>query len=109
MTSIRDGNIFEAMRLVIPEHRERMERYQQEVDAGLRQKPVISQSRYAEFSLTIAEAVMNKAKIRITLFNKNGDEFIEGIPIMDCGRLRLATDEGVLEIPVKQVVDVTNV
>jgi hypothetical protein len=106
MTNVRYDNIFEAMRLVLPEHRARMGQYEREQEANQRKKPVVSQERYAEFSLVIAEAVMEKAKIRITLFNKYGDECINGIPMMDRGRLRLATDEGVMEIPVKRVINV---
>lgn len=105
MTHISDGNIFETMRLVLPEHRARMEEFQREREASERKLPVISQDRYVEFSVTIAEAIMNKDRIKVTLFGKYHDEHVEGIPIMDQG-LRLVTEQSVVEIPRKRVIDV---
>ena len=74
MVVLRNGNIFEAMRLVLTEHRASIEQYESGLEANQRKQSVISQDRYAKFSLIIAEAVMNETRIRITLFNKYRDE-----------------------------------
>ncbi|TDY37157.1 YolD-like protein, partial [Alicyclobacillus sacchari] len=53
--NIRDGNIFEAMRLVLPEHRALMAQIQRE--RTRRKRPALTEERLEEMQYTLSEAI----------------------------------------------------
>lgn len=105
MPSLLDGNLYESMRLILPQHRQKMEEYERDINMAKRQQPLISEHQYAEFSQTISDAILNQSEIEVTLFKKSGDEVITGIPYMDRG-LCIQTDIGKERIPTERVTNV---
>lgn len=75
-----DDNIFEAMRLIIPEHREAMERIDR--DAKRRKRPELADDAIDEMQQVLAEALKDGARIQVTVFNEWADKVYEGIPEM---------------------------
>ncbi len=108
MSELLDGKLYEKKRIILPQHRKVIEQYEHGLDASHRKQPTISNQQYAEFSVLISEAVLNQSRIQITLFNKHGDEYIIGVPYVD-GGLRIKTDEGTVEVPMKRVTDIRNI
>ena len=76
---IIDGNIFEGMRMIIPEHREAM------VEQGRQQKrverPILDQDKLEEMSRLLAEAILNPFAIKVSLYKPFGIETIHITPI----------------------------
>jgi hypothetical protein len=101
---ITDGNIFEAMRLVLPEHRELMRQSEQE--RTKRKQPILSEDEWSEMGYILEEALQYKYKIRVTIFDPSQHVVREGMPIIRNGDLCLQTDEGVHQVPVNQVVKI---
>lgn len=100
---INEGNIFEAMRLVLPEHRAVMKKWQSE--RSLRNPPTLSDDEFQEMQYTITEAVENGSRIRLTLFGASGDAVVEGIPVYD-GRLKMVTDRGAQVVDIRRLIKV---
>lgn len=98
---ITEGNIFEAMRLVLPEHRELMKRSGRE--ESKRKQPVLSEDQQAEMEYILGEALRRKRKIRVTIFGAFQDMTREGVPFIKNGGLRLRADTGIVPIPVEKV------
>ncbi|BCJ86741.1 YolD-like family protein [Effusibacillus dendaii] len=99
---IVDGNIFEAMRLMLPEDRELMERSRRE--STRRRLPIISQDAWNEMAYILDEALHQKQPIRITLFEPHEDVIWEGIPVVKNGHLKLQTADGIRQIPLEKVI-----
>lgn len=94
---INEGNIFEAMRLVLPEHREMMrgwsrQRHQQKF-------PILSEDEIQEMQYILSEAIEARARVRITLFGAHDNTVFEGIPMFK-ERLYIVSNTG------KQIIDV---
>lgn len=101
---INEGNIFEAMRLVLPEHRGVMKGWQSE--RSMRNAPTLSDDEIQEMQYVISEAVENGSRIRLTLFGSFGDAVVEGIPVYD-GRLKMVTDcEDVQSVDLRRLIKV---
>ncbi|SFV10445.1 YolD-like family protein [Alicyclobacillus macrosporangiidus] len=92
MTSIRDGNIFEAMRILLPEHRATVERYRER--RSRRRPPDLSEDELSEMQYVLAEAVEERKVVRLTLFGPIQDEVLEGVPELLGGRLWLSRTGG---------------
>lgn len=100
--NLRDGNIFEAMRLVLPEHRGMMAHRNQERRA--RKSPTLSQDETDQMRYMLSEALENGSPVRLTLFGVYDDDVLEGIPIYD-GRLRIKTAKGIVEVDRRRLID----
>ena len=100
---INEGNIFEAMRLVLPEHRSIMADWNQQRDQ--RTLLALSEDEARVIQYTLSEAMARGATVRLTLFGMHGDEVIEGVPIYD-GRLKITTVDGVTEVNVERLIGV---
>lgn len=105
MSELLDGNLFEKMRIILPEHRHLMENYEKEKEISKREHPIISEHQYAEFSKTISEAVLSQSEIQITLYKKGENEYVTGVPIVD-HKLRVLTGAGLITIQTNRVIDV---
>ncbi|MBX6395989.1 MAG: YolD-like family protein [Alicyclobacillaceae bacterium] len=101
---ITDGNLFSAMRLALPEHRDMAE--QMERESRRRRAPALTEDQLAEMEYVLAEAMETGSRVRITLFGLNEDEVWEGIPVLRNGRLYLEDDSGKRAVPVERVVGV---
>jgi hypothetical protein len=101
---IVDGNIFEAMRLVLPEHRELMKRFKQQ--SNQRKLPLLSDDARDEMEYVLAEALRQGRTIRVTLFDPDEDVVWEGIPVLKDRQLHLQTADGIRRVPVQKVVKI---
>ena len=102
MTDILDGNIFEAMRMILPEHRILMD--QLDHFAVPRKQPELTEDAWDEMRYTISEAIEQRQRARITLFGQREDTVIEGIPVIANGRLMLETKEGMRMLNAEKVI-----
>lgn len=93
------------MRLVLPEHRGAMSRYQTAKEC--RTKPVLSQHEWEEMSYTISDAMDEGSPVCVTLFGPHENEVWEGVPVMYAGNLHLVIDGERRRIPVDRIVSVT--
>jgi hypothetical protein len=89
---ITDGNIFEGMRLVLPEHREAMEEMQAE--RKRRRPPELSEDELSEMQYALTEAIKQRRVVRLTLFDPVQDEVLEGVLEWRGGRLSVQTVDG---------------
>jgi hypothetical protein len=85
VTTIRDGNIFEAMRILLPEHRETTERYRRQRER--RRPPELFEDELAEMQYVLSEAIEQRRPVRLTLSYPSEDVVIEGVPEFAGGRL----------------------
>jgi hypothetical protein len=99
---IADGNIFEAMRLVLPEHRELME--ERRTLAQKRKQPMLSEDEWARMEYVVTECLEEASALKVTLFQPWRDIVLEGTPILVQDRLCLQTDQGVRELPIGKIV-----
>jgi hypothetical protein len=70
---------------------------------------VLSENQCAKFSQLIADSVMDKSRIKVTLYNPYRDEEYIGIPIVQNSRIRLVTAHNVLSISMDRVIDISPV
>ena len=106
MSELLDGNLYEKMRIILPQHRSLMERYEYELNTSKRRCPIISEHQYAEFSKMIAEAVLNQQRVKIALYGKEKNECVVGIPVIS-GSFEILNDEGRRAIQADRVIDVS--
>ncbi|MDB5085101.1 MAG: YolD [Bacilli bacterium] len=99
---IIDGNIFEAMRLVLPEHRELMDRMKRE--SGKKEQPLLAQDELEEMQYLLSEALEGQVPLRATLFHPYGHQIVTGIPFVSAGQLFLQTADGKRSIPFDQLI-----
>ncbi|WP_206832762.1 YolD-like family protein [Alicyclobacillus fructus] len=90
--NIRDGNIFEAMRLVLPEHRELMAQIQRE--RAKRKRPVLTEERLEEMQYALSEAVREGRAVRVTVFTPERDVVLVGHVTVRGRELRVSTAGG---------------
>ncbi|MFD2171110.1 YolD-like family protein [Tumebacillus lipolyticus] len=101
---IVDGNIFEAMRLVLPEHREVMKR--EAVAARRRKMPVVSEDAWSEMEYVLQEALEYQLPVAVSLFHPLEDRVLIGVPSTRNGGLFLQTAEGVDRIEMSKVLNI---
>ncbi|WP_436664524.1 YolD-like family protein (plasmid) [Alicyclobacillus acidoterrestris] len=102
---IDEGNVFEMMRLVLPEHRRAMSQYQ--TTRELRTKPILSQQEWEEMSYMISDALDASSPVRVTLFGPLVNEVWEGVPMMYAGELHLVIDGKRRRLPTERLIAVT--
>ncbi|MBF8376471.1 YolD-like family protein [Alicyclobacillus mali] len=102
--NIRDGNIFEAMRLVLPEHRALMAQIQRE--RMKRKRPVLTEERLEEIQYTLSEAILEGNAVRVTVFTPERDVVLMGHVSVSGRELRVCTAAGVHIVDVRDVVGV---
>lgn len=98
---IDEGNIFELMRLVLPEHREMMERMKKKMQ--VHKIPVLAEDKMEQMQYTLQDALENEQPIRVTLYNPFEDEIHEGIPIMKGNKLYLSNGAGMLPLVIEEI------
>lgn len=98
------GNIFEAMRLVLPEHRGLMGDLARL--GRIRQRPELMEDGAAEFEYLWREAWHGQFALAITLFGPEQEQVICGIPLTCQKPLRLQTDQGCIMV---QQVDIIQI
>ena len=104
---IIDGNIFEGMRMILPEHRLIMAEIE-ELNAP-RKQPELTNDVWDEMQYLINEAIEHHQRVRIMLFGKRKNTVIEGIPAIICDRLVLNTGEGMRAVAMDQVMKIEKV
>jgi hypothetical protein len=75
---IIDGNIFEGMRIILPEHREAMRRL--ELEAKRQPRPVLDEQKIEEMSRVLADAIQDQRPITVTLYKPFGQYRVEIVP-----------------------------
>ncbi|HHY66506.1 MAG TPA: YolD-like family protein [Alicyclobacillus sp.] len=99
---ITEGNLFAAMRLMLPEHRDMAERMERE--SSRRREPELTEDQLAEMEYALSEVLETGSRVRITLFGPDEDEVWEGVPVLMSGRLYLVDDAGKRVVPLERVV-----
>lgn len=102
--NIADGNIFEAMRLVLPEHRELMER--SERDLRKRPAPILTEDQYDEIQFVLSACLEERRVVEITLFDPYDDDVWCGTPMIKNGKLFLQRGNELWPVPMDRVVKV---
>lgn len=100
-----DDNIYQVMRFIMPEHRERMEQLDHE--AKKRSQRELSEDDCAEFQYLFSEAAAVKRKIKLRLFDPWHSEEWVGIPVISHHQPALLTDDGIKMIPMLKVESMT--
>lgn len=101
---IADGNLFESMRLMLPEHRDVMTRLKREQQ--IKKKPILSQQKWEDIGYVISDAIEHQTSVCIQLFNSFEDEFLEGIPEARDGVLYLNINGDRKKVPFDRLIDV---
>ena len=94
--NLSEGNIFEAMRLVLPEHRELMsdiEKMHQRT-----KRPTLAEDVMIEFEYLWKEAWHHQLPLSIVLFDPMRERVVSGIPLTSQNPLRLRTEHGCIMI-----------
>jgi len=73
-------NIYEGMRMIMPEHRDMINRMAREEKRRVR--PILADYAIEEMGMTLSEAVAERLAIRVTLFGEWEDQMYEGVPEM---------------------------
>ena len=88
---ISEGNIFEVMRLVLPEHRGVMAGWKRERSG--QESPALSEDEIANMHYILSEAIAHRTSVRLQLVEAGVNRLLEGVPVYD-GRLRIVNAEG---------------
>jgi hypothetical protein len=99
-----DGNIFEIMRLILPEHRMLTKKIERE--QMLQTQPVLSEDQLAEMQHIIGEAIENGSQVRMTLFGTYENKTVVGHPVVENGRLKMRSVDGIEMIPMDKLLGV---
>ncbi|UOF89559.1 YolD-like family protein [Fodinisporobacter ferrooxydans] len=73
-----EGNIFAGMRMIIPEHREAMQKLEQKEKRLV--KPTIDEQKLEEVSRVLAEAMQEQRKVTVQVFKPFGVEEVQMVP-----------------------------
>lgn len=93
---IMSGNIFEAMRLVLPEHRELMRDVDQN-ESPYRRSELLDDV-FEEYEDIWNTAYREHTELRIVMISAKGKRSINGVPVSLQPPLRLQTDHGCIMI-----------
>ncbi len=104
MLKITDGNLFEAIRLMLPEHREKMKEVERELQKHAR--PKLSEDAFQEMTNIFSDCAANGHSVQIALFDEYEDELWTGTPIVRDGRLFLQRGRETWPIPVDRVIHI---
>jgi sulfur transfer complex TusBCD TusB component (DsrH family) len=75
---IIDGNIFEGMRMIIPEHRAAMLKLEQEKKRI--ERPQLDQDKLELMSRLITEAIQDERCVTVTVYAPYGEKQIQMVP-----------------------------
>lgn len=89
---IGEGNIFEAMRLVLPEHRELMERMERDVRRG--KPPLLTEDHYEQMQYILSRALEEQIPIKVAVWMEYEQRVWMGVPERSGDKLRLRTKQG---------------
>lgn len=101
---IVDGNIFEGMRLILPEHRVVM--HQQAMEAKKRKMPTLDEDAWAEIEYVLQEAMEYRLPVAVTLFQPLEDQVLIGEAVMRSGTLWLRNEDGMKPINMRRVLKI---
>ncbi len=104
VAGILGGNIFESMRIILPEHRATMKRFEHQ--QSKREKQNLSEDQINDMQYTISEAIENDQEVCVTLFGEYGNKTITGHPIVENGRLRLQTEDGLETVTLEKLLNI---
>ena len=74
---INEGNVFEAMRILLPEHRVATEKYRQERDRP--KPPTWDEQRLEELDVMLQEALVARNPVRIWTFTGGEEHSVQGV------------------------------
>ena len=91
---INEGNVFEAMRILLPEHRAATVKYRQERERP--KPPTWDEQRLEELDRQLQEALAGKNPVRIWTFTGGEECAVQGVIVaVYADTLTLVTDEGI--------------
>lgn len=102
--NINEGNIFEVMRLVLPEHRGAMATWK--LQRSNQERPSLSDDEFEHMWYMVTEAIENEFSVRVTLFGEYGNTVLVGKPQVANGRLLIRTEDGVERVVIERLVGV---
>ncbi|GIM47707.1 hypothetical protein DNHGIG_32560 [Collibacillus ludicampi] len=105
---IIDGNIFESMRIILPEHRATMRRLEKEAKGQPR--PVLDEQKIEEMSRVLTDAIQDSRPVKVTMYNPFGHELVVMVPEKIDSYAKTLTgkdlDGNVRYIPLTDLIDV---
>lgn len=104
MTDILNGNLYEVMRMVLPEHRQLMN--QCDLLGAPRKQPELTDDAWDEIQYILSEAIEERQRVRIILFGQRKDTVMEGVPAIVNGRLVLESSDWTGTVECKKVMKV---
>ncbi|WNQ13683.1 YolD-like family protein [Paenibacillus aurantius] len=103
-----EGNgIWEASRMMLPEHREQIIRHRG--DLPKKAKPALDEQRIQELSDLLAEAVNRGKAVQLTLYDPISPSILHGrIERVDplLGRVRVTAGEEEWRVPLRDILDI---
>jgi hypothetical protein len=110
MSELRRGNLlWEASRMMLPEHKEEILNHRQEL--ARKTRPEFDEQRLEELSQTLAGACRSQSRVCITLYDPFASPAVTGrIAKVDLpgGRVKLEEDGQSLWIPLADITDISS-
>lgn len=94
---INKVNIFEAMRLVLPEHRGSMAIWQRQ--RSVRTQPILLEDELESMQFILSDAIKHHCQVRLTLFGEYEKTMLAGVLVMGW-RLQIANDKGIFTVDI---------
>jgi hypothetical protein len=104
---ISEGNIFEAMRLVLPEHRAKMNDFEREMHKA--HPPTLAVDKQNDMHYVLEAAIANGRKVQVTLYGPDENCIVTGVPSIKGGKLFLTNRDGVHRLLTNQLIDVEEI
>lgn len=104
---ISEGNIFEAMRLVLPEHRAKMNDFEREMHQAVR--PMLAADKQNDMHYVLEAAIANGRKVQVTLYGPDENCILTGVPSTKGGKLFLTNRDGVHPLSPNRLIDVEEI
>lgn len=99
---LNEGNIFEAMRLVLPEHRAVMRFVSRQ--NSKRTRPVLTQDQLDEMQYTVSEALDQGSRVSISLYHPYEDIVLQGALIANGRTLLIDCGDEVVEVNLGNII-----
>lgn len=99
-----EGNIFEALRLVLPEHRSVMSFVKNQ--RSKRTRPILSEDKLDELQYTLQEAMDTGSKVSLTLYHPYEDVILQGTLSANGRTILISTGQQVIEVNLGNITDI---
>lgn len=97
-------NIYEGMRMIMPEHRDMMNRIAR--DEKRRVRPILADDAIEEMGMILSEAVAEGKRISVTVFDEWENVSYKGVPVMRGQVMYVDDGEGRHRVELSDIVDI---